>query len=57
MAAARPTTARALRQQLIGEKIAVLRHEGKSEAQAAAIAMHMARAKRLLPGGIYRPKG
>lgn len=40
---------------LVGEKIKVLRAEGIPENQAVAMALSMAKAGRLRPGGVYVP--
>lgn len=40
---------------LVSEKIAKLRREGYSEAQAVAMAIHMGKEGRLRPGGVYVP--
>jgi len=38
---------------LVSQKISVLRHEGKPQKQAVAMALSMGRAGRLRQGGVY----
>jgi hypothetical protein len=38
---------------LVSQKIRVLRHEGKPQAQAVAMAINMNKAGRLRKGGVY----
>jgi len=42
---------------LVSQKISVLRHEGKPEKQAVAMAINMGKAHRLRSGGRYIRKG
>ena len=43
----------ASKKSLVSQKISVLRHEGKPEKQAVAMAINMGKAGRLRPGGKY----
>jgi hypothetical protein len=44
---------RSMGNNLVSEKISVLRDEGKPQKQAVAMALSMKRAGRLRPGGVY----
>lgn len=45
--------AKSAKKSLVSQKISVLRHEGKPEAQSVAMAINMGKAGRLRPGGRY----